>query len=64
MDSLSIKNDSKWLSFENSRNPRVDLPRVCQQDSDSSSRGRMGSPSGKSHDSSDSEHSWGRLHDR
>ena len=29
-------------------------------DSDSS-RGRMGSPSGKSHDSSDSEHSWGRV---
>lgn len=31
-----------------------------RKDSDSSSRGRMGSPSGKSHDSSDSEHSWSR----
>ena len=34
-----------------------------RKDSDSSSRGRMGSPSGKSHDSSDSEHSWGRRND-
>ena len=33
--------------------------RPGRTDSDSS-RGRMGSPSGKSHDSSDSEHSWGR----
>jgi hypothetical protein len=33
----------------------------ARKDSDSSSRGRMGSPSGKSHDSSDSEHnSWSR----
>ena len=33
-----------------------------RKDSDSSSRGRMGSPSGKSHDSSDSEHnSWSRT---
>ena len=35
---------------------------ASRKDSDSSSRGRMGSPSGKSHDSSDSEHnSWSRL---
>ena len=34
-------------------------PLKTRTDSDSS-RGRMGSPSGKSHDSSDSEHSWGR----
>eukprot|EP00095_Tigriopus_kingsejongensis_P006139 maker-scaffold98_size375582-snap-gene-2.42 protein:Tk06139 transcript:maker-scaffold98_size375582-snap-gene-2.42-mRNA-1 annotation:"breakpoint cluster region protein" len=32
--------------------------RTKRKDSDSSSRGRMGSPSGKSHDSSDSETSW------
>ena len=36
-------------------------PRAAKRtDSDSSSRGRMGSPSGKSHDSSDSETSWSR----
>lgn len=34
--------------------------RAARKDSDSSSRGRMGSPSGKSHDSSDSETSWSR----
>ena len=34
---------------------------MSRKDSDSSSRGRMGSPSGKSHDSSDSEQSWSRL---
>ncbi|TRY69534.1 hypothetical protein TCAL_12885 [Tigriopus californicus] len=32
--------------------------RPRRKDSDSSSRGRMGSPSGKSHDSSDSESNW------
>lgn len=32
----------------------------ARNDSDTSSRGRMGSPSGKSHDSSDSDHSWSR----
>ncbi len=38
--------------------PTVKLERTQRKDSDSSSRGRMGSPSGKSHDSSDSENSW------
>ena len=42
----------------------VEPPRPSRKDSDSSSRGRMGSPSGKSHDSSDSEThnaSWSRA---
>merc|ERR550532_3694463 len=41
----------------------VSLSGNKRKDSDSSSRGRMGSPRGKSHDSSDSEHSWGRGRD-
>ena len=45
--------------------PRRQLSKQSTRtDSDSSSRGRMGSPSGKSHDSSDSEHSWGRASHR
>ena len=45
--------------------PRRQLSKQSTRtDSDSSSRGRMGSPSGKSHDSSDGEHSWGRASHR
>ena len=43
----------------NSEDQSVSSP-MTRKDSDSSSRGRMGSPSGKSHDSSDSEQSWSK----
>ena len=42
----------------------VSVTTKARKDSDSSSRGRMGSPSGKSHDSSDSDQSWGRVQEQ
>ena len=53
---------SKLPSVGNSEEVSTNISsQMSRKDSDSSSRGRMGSPSGKSHDSSDSEQSWSRL---
>ncbi len=56
-----IRLPNKEDGAEASGSPSAARSATQRKDSDSSSRGRMGSPSGKSHDSSDSENSWSRM---